>query len=105
MARGPRRSLSFPLHDFLYKGGMENKNEGDYMRTSKKVTAISSDMKKLKTILRQIPKERLPIAQSLYNELVFMQTTLEALKTQVNEEGPTAMFKQGRQEFLRNIQR
>ncbi|EOP82971.1 hypothetical protein IGM_05166 [Bacillus cereus HuB4-4] len=71
------------------------------MRTSKKIVAISSDMKKLKTILRQIPKERLPIAQGLYNELVFMQTTLESLKTQVNEEGPTAMFKQGRQEFLR----
>ncbi|PEY30484.1 hypothetical protein COE58_27620 [Bacillus cereus] len=71
------------------------------MRTSKKVTAISSDMKKLKTILKQIPNDRLPIAQSLYNELVFIQNTLDALKTQVNEEGPTAMFKQGKQEFLR----
>lgn len=51
MARGPRRSLSFPLHDFLYKGrDGKNKNEGDYMRTSKKVTAISSDMKNLNDI-------------------------------------------------------
>ncbi|EJS08203.1 hypothetical protein [Bacillus cereus] len=71
------------------------------MRTSKKIVAISSDMKKLKTILKQIPSDRLPIAQSIYNELVFMQTTLDTLKAQVSEEGPTAMFKQGRQEFLR----
>lgn len=71
------------------------------MRASKKVTAISSDMKKLKTILKQIPNDRLPIAQSLYNELVFIQNTLDTLKAQVNEEGPTAMFKQGKQEFLR----
>ncbi|PEQ29049.1 hypothetical protein CN467_29080 [Bacillus cereus] len=71
------------------------------MRNSKKVTAVSSDMKKLKTILKQIPNDRLPIAQSIYNELVFIQNTLDTLKAQVGEEGPTAMFKQGRQEFLR----
>ncbi|MGH0943467.1 hypothetical protein ACQVTS_19670 [Bacillus mycoides] len=71
------------------------------MSTSKRVTVISSDMKKLKRILEQIPTERLPIAQSLYNELVFIQNTLDTLKAQVDEEGPTAMFKQGRQEFLR----
>lgn len=71
------------------------------MRTSKKITTTSSEMRKLKTILKQIPKDRLPIAHSLYNELVFMQNTLETLKGQVEEEGPTAMFKQGRQEFLR----
>lgn len=76
-------------------------NEGDYMSTSKRITAISSDMKKLKMILKQIPKDRLPIAQSLYNELVFIQNTLDTLKAQVEEEGPTAMFKQGKQEFLR----
>lgn len=71
------------------------------MSTSKRITAISSDMKKLKMILKQIPKDRLPIAQSLYNELVFIQNTLDTLKAQVEEEGPTAMFKQGKQEFLR----
>lgn len=69
--------------------------------TIKKDIDISSDMKKLKTILRQIPKERQAVAQSLYNELVFMQKTLATLKQQVDEEGPTAMFKQGAQEFLR----
>ncbi|PKG22735.1 hypothetical protein [Niallia nealsonii] len=71
------------------------------MATSKKNITVSSDMKKLKTLLRQIPKDRLPIAQSLYNELVFMQNTLDTLKAQVDKDGPTAMFKQGSQEFLR----
>lgn len=62
---------------------------------------ISKDMKKVKTLLRRIPKDRQPIAKSLYGELVFMQNTLDKLKAQVEEEGPVSMFKQGRQEFLR----
>lgn len=66
-----------------------------------KVTGTSREMKQLKAILKQIPKERQAIARSLYNELVFMQQTLETLRQQIEEEGPTAMFKQGKQEFLR----
>lgn len=62
---------------------------------------LSAEMKKLKSILKKIPKDRQPIAQSLYNELVFMQKTLETLKTQIEEDGPVSMFKQGAQEFLR----
>lgn len=65
------------------------------------VTDGSKEMKKLKTILKQIPKDRQPVAQSLYSELVFMQKTLETLKEQVDREGPTAMFEQGAQKFLR----
>lgn len=71
------------------------------MKASKKVIAISSDMKKLKTILKQIPEDRQPIGNSLYNEIVFMEKTLNTLKNQVDEEGPVSMFKQGKQEFLR----
>ena len=62
---------------------------------------ISKEMKKLKKILKEIPQDRQAVAQSLYTELVFMQKTLETLRQQVEEEGPTAMFKQGKQEFLR----
>lgn len=62
---------------------------------------ISKDMRDLKRILKEIPKDRQPIAQSLYNELLFMQRTLIKLKVQIDDEGPTAMFKQGSQEFLR----
>ncbi len=68
---------------------------------STKIVDTSKEMKKLKTLLKQIPEDRQPVAQSLYNELAFMQKTLETLKAQIDEEGPTAMFKQGAQEFLR----
>lgn len=61
----------------------------------------SSDMKELKILLEQIPKERQPIAESIYKELFFIQNTLNSLKKQVEEEGAVSMFKQGRQEFLR----
>lgn len=62
---------------------------------------LSKEMKKLKKILKEVPKDRQPIAESLYNEISFMQKTLIILKEQIEEEGPTAMFKQGKQEFLR----
>lgn len=71
------------------------------MATVKKNIDISKDMKKVKSLLKHIPKDRQPIAQSIYGELVFMQNTMDTLKAQVGNEGPTAMFKQGRQEFLR----
>lgn len=62
---------------------------------------ISKDMKELKKLLKQIPEDRQPIAQSLYKELEFMQKTLTQLKETIAADGPTAMFKQGAQEFLR----
>ena len=71
------------------------------MATNKKKTNVSTDMKKVKKILKEIPEDRQPIAQGLYNELVFMQNTLKELKQQVEEEGAVSMFKQGKQEFLR----
>lgn len=64
-------------------------------------TQLSKEMKKLRTIMKTIPKDRQAIAQSIFNELEFMQKTLVTLKEQIEEEGPTAMFKQGKQEFLR----
>lgn len=66
-----------------------------------KNTEISKELKKLKKIIKDIPKDRQPIAQSLFEELVFMQKTLVELKKQIEEQGPTSMFKQGKQEFLR----
>lgn len=71
------------------------------MAVLKKKVVISADMRKVKVLLKEIPKERQPIAQGLYNELVFMQNTLNSLKEQVEEEGAVSMFKQGQQEFLR----
>ncbi|AXF57420.1 hypothetical protein [Salicibibacter kimchii] len=71
------------------------------MATSKKKANVSTDMKKVKQLLKQIPEDRQPIAQGIYNELIFIQNTLIELRQQVEEEGATAMFQQGKQEFLR----
>lgn len=62
---------------------------------------LTTDLRKLKAQLKEVPAERQPIANNLFNELVFMQQTLDALKAQVSEEGGVSMFKQGKQEFLR----
>lgn len=62
---------------------------------------ISTEMKRLKKILKVIPADRKPIADNLYNELLFIQRTLNNLKKEVDENGTTTLFKQGQQEFLR----
>lgn len=62
---------------------------------------ISKEMKQLNKILKLIPKDRQPIAKNIYNELLFIQRTLNKLKEEVEEQGTTTLFKQGQQEFLR----
>ena len=52
-------------------------------------------------ILKQVPEDKKPIAQSLIKELTFMALTLDDLKDQVKEGGTVELFKQGKQEFLR----
>lgn len=69
--------------------------------TKKKKPIISTDMMKVKKLLKEIPEDRKPIAQGLYEELVFMQNTMKNLKEQVETDGAVSMFKQGKQEFLR----
>lgn len=69
--------------------------------TKKKKQVVSTDMLKVKKLLVNVPEERKPIAEGLYNELVFMQNIMSTLKIQVYEEGAVSMFKQGQQEFLR----
>lgn len=62
---------------------------------------LSKEMKKLKKILKEVPKDRQPIAQSLFKEISFMEKTLIKLKDQVNTEGVTTLFKNGSQEFIK----
>lgn len=69
--------------------------------TVPKNSEVSKEMRSVRRLLKKVPEERKAIAQSLYNELVFMQNTLATLKEQIEAEGATAMFKQGKQEFLR----
>ena len=62
---------------------------------------ISTEMKRLKKILKVIPSDRKPVADNIYNELLFIQRTLDKLKKDVDENRTTTLFKQGQQEFLR----
>ncbi len=60
----------------------------------------SKEMKKIEKIIKEIPGDRLPIAQSIYKELVFMQNTLETLKAQVEKDGAVTLMEQGSQKLL-----
>ena len=52
-------------------------------------------------ILKQVPEDKKPIAASLIKELTFMAITLDELKEKIKETGTVELFKQGKQEFLR----
>ncbi len=68
---------------------------------------LSQDKEFLKTkrqlnkILKQIPEDRKAIGEKLINELLFMYKTLNDLKEQIEEHGTVELFKQGKQEFMR----
>jgi len=71
------------------------------MTTSKKKIDFTTDMKKVERLLKDIPEDRQPIAHNIYNELCFIQNTLDELKQQVAQDGAVTLFKQGKQEFLK----
>lgn len=90
-------TISKPLHNFHILREGKIKKVGDFVENKE----ISTNMKRLKKSLKKVSKEKQPIIQSLFDEVCFMETTLIKLKTQIEKEGATAMFKQGKQEFLR----
>jgi hypothetical protein len=62
---------------------------------------FSKEIRKLKTIVRKVPKDRRAIAENLLTEITFMAATLEELRQHVAENGAVDLFKQGAQEFMR----
>ena len=62
---------------------------------------ISDDIDKLNQIIKQVPPDKRPVAEHLLKELVFMSETLENLKATIKEKGEIDLFRQGKQEFLR----
>ncbi len=70
------------------------------MKTDKD-KAMAKVKRQLNKILRQVPEDKKPIARSLIKELTFMAVTLDELKEQIEEGGTIELFKQGKQEFLR----
>lgn len=66
-----------------------------------KSKVISVDMQQIKKIVDNMPEDRKPLANNLYNELLFMNETMQQLKEQVREHGAVDIFKQGNNEFPR----
>lgn len=62
---------------------------------------FSKELKRLWVLVKNVSEERRPIAEKLFHEIVFMDRTLAKLREQVEAEGPISLFKQGKQEFLR----
>lgn len=52
-------------------------------------------------MLKQVPEDKKPIAEKLIREILFISETLEDLKEQIAEYGTVELFKQGKQEFMR----
>ena len=57
--------------------------------------------KNLSELLDLIPDEKKPIAKKLITELNFMSSTLTQLRRMVKDQGPVELFKNGKQEMLR----
>ena len=64
------------------------------MKTRKKIADFDE-------ILKRIPEDRQVIGRKLITELKFMESTLENLRTQIQEYGETEAFTNGSQNFLR----
>jgi hypothetical protein len=62
---------------------------------------FSKEIRKLKSIVRKVPKDRRAIAENLLTEITFMAATLEELRRRVTEGGVVDLFKQGKQQFMR----
>lgn len=77
------------------------RQKGDFDLKKDEHRDFSSDMRKLKTIIKQIPTDRRAIAENLAREIEFMAATLEELRQNVQENGTVDLFKQGSQEFMR----
>lgn len=52
-------------------------------------------------ILKQIPEDKKPIGASLIKELTFIIMTMDDLKDHIERDGTVSLFKQGKQEFMR----
>lgn len=59
-----------------------------------KDTRIKKIKHKLKSLLKNIGKDKLQIADGLITRVAFMQTTLEDLEEDINENGTTELFSQ-----------
>ena len=61
----------------------------------------SNDIQEIKALLEQLPEDKQPIANNLYEKLSFMHDTLTELQKAVETGGAVELFRQGSNEYLR----
>lgn len=69
--------------------------------TKRKNDKTSGDIDRLNSMVALVPEDRKHIAEKLAQEIAFMEITLDKLKVDIGERGAVELFKQGKQEFLR----
>jgi len=62
---------------------------------------MTTEYRNIKDLLELIPDEKKVIAKKLITELNFMSSTLTQLRRMVKEQGAVELFKNGKQEMLR----
>jgi hypothetical protein len=69
--------------------------------TKTKNAPRSKGLNQLNELVKLVPDERKIIARELVTEIGFMASTLAGLKKEIVTRGAIELFKQGKQEFLR----
>lgn len=69
--------------------------------TKARDTKTSGNMTQLNKMVKLVADDKKYIAKKLVQEISFMEITLEKLKADIEERGVVELFKQGKQEFLR----
>ena len=62
---------------------------------------MATEYKTLTELLELVPAEKKPVAKKLITELNFMSSTLAQLRKMIKETGAVELFKNGKQEMLR----
>lgn len=66
-----------------------------------KQKAINKEMRKLRRLFKNLPKDKRKAAEGLLQEAAFMKATLEETRHIIDQEGILEHFEQGAQKFLR----
>jgi uncharacterized protein YfbU (UPF0304 family) len=66
-----------------------------------KQKAIKKEMRKLRRLFKNLPKDKQKAAEGLLQEAAFMKATLEETRYIIDQEGILEHFEQGAQKFLR----
>ena len=73
------------------------------MNDMETITSVEemTNIQQIESLLEQVPNNKRPIANSLFEQLVFINDTMEELKAEVSKNGAIELFRQGAVRYLR----